>query len=72
MVELRVCHYPAVFTLDSRADVSVSGELNESMGFELNDLRQTSFETKRGELKIEGFVSGQINIELKTIGDLKA
>lgn len=58
MVELRVCHYPAVFTLDSRADVSVSWELNEAMGLELNDLRQTSFGTEWNELKIEGFVSG--------------
>lgn len=62
MVELRGCHYPVVFTLDSRADVSVSLELNGAMGLELNNSRQTSFGTEWSELKIEGFVSGQINI----------
>lgn len=62
MVELRFCHYPAVFKLDSRADVSVILELNEAMSFELNNSRQTSFGTEWSELKIEGFVSGQINI----------
>lgn len=43
MVELRICNYPVVFTLDSRADVSVSLELNEAKGYELNNSRQTSF-----------------------------
>lgn len=75
MVELRVCHYHVVFTLDSRADVSVSWELNEAMGFKLNNSRHTSFGTEWSELKSKVLYQGRlipVFKELKTIEDLKA